>query len=254
MVIVADFPVVEPARIRRANWQFVADGHALGPVLAGKDIDSAYEDVQEFPDFVEVIGIGECPVVEGCGDDSVWYLVCGAGVGLGGDATCPDRRRRGPVRRCLSPGLYLYPVSMRESLMDEASFRNNRPKQPETICRIPGKQGDNFPDSAGRAQLTYALFSRGVCCVPVRARAPLKWVWMRLLCSTLRPPLPGDPALEIRDVPRAANRRPVSRYYQSLCRCHRYYHKGYLPLADVRPGWFDWCRMRPGTLRTGGRA
>ena len=160
MVIVADFQVVEPARIRGANWQFVADGHALGPVLAGKYIGSAYEDVQEFPDFVEVIGIGECPVVEGCGDDSVWYLVCRSGVGLGGDATCPDRQRRGPPDR--SADAFRQASTFIRSPRENPSWMKLPSETAGNNCRVPGRQRPlNIPDSAGRAQLTYAPFFKG---------------------------------------------------------------------------------------------
>ena len=73
----------------------------------------------------------------------------------------------GPSRRCLSSGLCLGPAPRKQSLTGEASFGNN--------LQALGKGREaNCPYPAGRAQLPTAPFARGVCCVPVKAYAPLK--------------------------------------------------------------------------------
>ena len=85
--------------------------------------------------------------------------------------------------------------------------------------------------------------------MPVRAHAPLKWVWMLFLYA---PPafVPAWSELDIRDGSRAANRTPVSRYHESPYRYVRYYRKGHMLLADLACWVFRLVQVRLAPLAT----
>ena len=134
-------------------------------------------------------------------------------------------RSSGPVCRCLSSGLYLYPVSKRQSLIDEASFRTNRK---QSAGSRESKTRLNFPESAGRAQLPRLLLNDN-------------------LRNHHFPPLALEPVLvltiRLRSVPTGDGQRRSG----DLSRCHRNFkrprqpsyrrtvHVQELPRAPVGP-------------------
>ena len=106
------------------------------------------------------------------------HLVCRAGGGLGGDASCPDRRRRSPPVRSVPPAPFARPLPWSGpqegnpspmTLPSEPTCRNSRK---QFAGSRENKILFNHPESARRPQLANAPFTEDVCPVPVRAHAP----------------------------------------------------------------------------------